>query len=475
MFREPRHRRSRLRRWLPRVLVTVLVVDVVAAGGTALYQAAGPWRGGSSPSIASLHARAMPDPVLRGTRAADPDSTAGPGGPSGAAKPASSPAGDRRAAQVRRLLRKRARAIRAHDRAAFMATVAASGRKFRRAQRRFFTNMTLLPLGAWKYELASGKASSPPRAPQAGSREWKSPVRVSYRFAGFDKKTVTDKRVLTFAGGKHGWRVAGVSGRSQRRIWDLGGIHVLRRRHVLVIGLGSHVERLRQMAETMERAVPVVSRVWGGTWSHHAVVLVPATQRQARRLSPNHASLAQITALATVASGPGGVPPPGTGDRVIVNPQNFAKLSRLGRKVVLRHELAHVATRKFTDDAVPMWLVEGFADYVGYHGVSLSERSVARELTAAVRSGHQPEKLPGREDFDGKSKHLTRAYESAWMACELIAHRHGRRQLVRLYRVAGSGDGPPGQVRQRSLRTVLHTTPGKLTASWRSYVRARLG
>lgn len=375
---------------------------------------------------------------------------------------------------MRDLLAQRARAIRTGDRQAFLATVAADAGDFRAEQRRLFANLHRLPLADWRYEIVSAGSRAHPRAGRSSANVWTPHLSVRYHLQDFDDEAITTKRRLTFALGPDGWRITDLADGTVRRIWDLGRIRVVHRDRILVLGIGTSASRLRSIAAQMELAVPVVSEVWGSGWSRRAVVLVPATQRQAQILSPDEGSLSQITAIATVVAGPHRVPPPGTGDRVIVNPTNFSKLSALGRRVVLRHELTHVATRPYTDSSMPMWLIEGFADYVGYQDVGLSEEAVARELGDAVRNGSPPRRLPTRADFAGTSKHLTRAYESAWLACELIAQRHGERRLVRLYRTMGSAPQSAQDARQ-ALRSVLGKTPEEFADAWRTYVRVTLG
>ncbi len=363
------------------------------------------------------------------------------------------------------------------NRKAFLSTVARGDPEFRAAQRQLFDDLSRLPLAVWDYEIVSDGSSGAfdsLRSPRSSVNVWTPHLSLRYRYAGFDQHPVSTSRYLTFARGPRGWRVTDTASGTDRRIWDLGSLDVVRTDHALVLGVDTSRGRLREIARRVDRAVPVVSRVWGTDWSREAVVLVPGSEEQAGALSPDQGSLAQIAAVATVVSGPAGVPPPGSGDRVIVNPANFSELSVLGRRVVLRHELTHVATRAFTDSTVPMWLVEGFADYVGYQGVELPARSIAPELSAAVRAGRMPRRLPTREEFSGMAQHLTRAYESAWLACELIAERYGEQRLVRLYRVMGSGRAG-GDPQRHGLRSVLGMTPDEFAAAWRSYVRARLG
>lgn len=438
-------------------MAVALVLDLLGAVGyvALLHHASG--RARAVAPTSESHARVAPGAPLAGSpSAAD---------------------GQRRDAAIRALLRKRAHAVLARDRAAFLATVGTGSREFRADQERLFDNLSKLPIAEWEYELASGSWLPPrPEPPETRPGVWTAPLLLRYRLAGFDLSAVTRTRYLTFARGPDGWRVTAVDDESGRAFWDLDRLSVVRRERVLVLGSGVPRDELRGIADDVDRAVPVVTRIWGSDWPRRAVVLVPRTQAQTEALSPDHQELAQIAALATVAAGPQGVPPPGTGDRIIVNPTNFAKLSKLGRRIVLTHELTHVASRALTGPGVPMWLVEGFADYVGYQGTGIPVRSAARELATDVRAGHVPRSLPTQADFAGDAKDLSQAYEEGWLACRLVAERYGQKKLVRLYRTMGAvRQGPTEQVQERSLHSVLDTTTKAFTADWRSYLRTRLG
>src|SRR4029077_20228361 len=100
--------------------------------------------------------------------------------------------------------------------------------------------------------------------------------------------------------------------------------------------------------------------------------------------------LDQIAALASaeVTSCPGSPNP--VGGRIAINPHNWPTLSSLGHRIVLTHELTHVATRADTNACMPTWLVEGFADYVAYQQSSLPVRIIASELGVDVHAGRVP-------------------------------------------------------------------------------------
>jgi hypothetical protein len=216
-----------------------------------------------------------------------------------------------------------------------------------------------------------------------------------------------------------------------------------------------------------------VTSVWGANWSQRLVVLVPSTQAELNRIIGGSGDFSQIAAVATAElrdSGNGYHP---VGDRIVINPPTFAKLGTLGRRVVLTHEVAHVATRAASGPEAPAWLVEGFADYVGYRGVRVPYSASASELRSAVRRGDVPAALPTEHDFEGDNKDLAKVYEEAWLAVTLIAEQHGRDGLLRFYREVGRADARPTAVND-AFRRLWGTSVATFTAQWRHDLVTRL-
>jgi hypothetical protein len=125
-----------------------------------------------------------------------------------------------------------------------------------------------------------------------------------------------------------------------------------------------------------------------------------------------------------------------TGDRVVVNPVAFPDLSALGRGVVLRHELTHVATRAGDASTPPVWVDEGFADYVAYLGTSLGVRDVASDLLNDSKALAALRDLPVDKAFDPAAGQIGPAYAAAWLAMRFVAQRGGTPMVVDFYRVA---------------------------------------
>ena len=138
-------------------------------------------------------------------------------------------------------------------------------------------------------------------------------------------------------------------------------------------------------------------------------------------------------------------------DRVIVNPEAYGVLGDFGRQVVLTHETTHVATRADTSAATPLWLSEGFADWVGYRGTGRTPPEAAPELPGRRGAAACPPALPADDDFGfgGDADALARGVRGRLAGLPLIAERWGEAKLTAFYRAVGGhrargrgGDGP---------------------------------
>ena len=385
---------------------------------------------------------------------------------------------------VRRLLEQRADAVLRRDREAFLATVLPTATEFRDRQAAMFDALAEVPLASWDYELDAGRQSAVNDALDAryGDDGWWSPdVLLRYALDGFDPEPTYAPQRLTFARSGEEWLLAGdadfeaADELSTRGLWDFGPVVVHRSQHALVLGHPGSRQLLPQIALVVDAAVPDVDAVWQADWTRAVVVLVPQDDTELDRMLNGSTDLSRIAAVATAELpdlGDGFHP---VGDRIIVNPPNFAKLGRLGRQVVLTHEVTHVATRRATGPDTPTWLVEGLADYVGYLDAAVTTETAARELGAAVRAGQVPAALPADTDFDGGNADIAQAYEASWLAYRLLVETYGADAALRFYRAVGSsrGAGPAAAV-EAAFAQELGTTTAAFTQAWQAYLVSTL-
>lgn len=386
-----------------------------------------------------------------------------------------------REAAVRTLLALRAVAIRVRDRDAWMSTIDPTAAAFRQRQGDLFDALAAVPIADWSYRLEPD--SEPPRNVDLGAVRgpgwWAPGVTLSYRIAGYDESPTLEPQRLTFVPRGERWYVAAdddfaAAGRDTARgLWDSGRVVVVRGANSIVLGHPGSRSMMRRVAASIDAAVPRVTEVWGTAWSHRVVALVPRSQDELQRIVGGDGDYSQIAAVATagLTGGAAGYHP--VGDRIVINPMNFAKLGTLGRRVVLTHEVTHVATRAATGPAAPVWLVEGFADYVGYLGVRVPYRVSASELRTAVRRGRGPRELPSDRDFLGGNADLAQVYEQAWLAVTLLVETYGRDGLVDFYRVVGQRGAAPTAV-DDTLTSMFGTDLAAFTKAWRRDLASRL-
>ncbi|MEV8564283.1 hypothetical protein AB0436_01585 [Streptomyces sp. NPDC051322] len=383
---------------------------------------------------------------------------------SGCAAPATTGITDR---GIQQTLDRRAAAVLGHDESGYLSATDPGATGLRVAQRKEFENLAAVPLRSWTYRLGQVR-----RRGAVATAE----VELRYRIAGYDSVPVIAARRMELA--EHGRRwylTADGPGRGAgQQLWQQGKVQVVKGEHSLVLGVHRPTPLLRQVASVADRAVPEVQSVWHGPWAGRVVVLVPSSvNSMAALLGSPPASYRGIAAVTTGEAGGSDTAP---ADRVIINPAAYAILGDLGKRVVITHETTHVATRAQTSPGTPLWLSEGFADWLGYRGTGTGVPEAAPELQQAVHSGDLPGTLPTDADFGfgGNADTLARAYEGGWLACRMIAEKWGERKLTDFYRAVGTHGRRDGAV-EAAMNDVLATTPEDFTAQWRAYLRAQLG
>jgi hypothetical protein len=361
-------------------------------------------------------------------------------------------------ADVQRVLDRRAAAVLDRDKAAIAGTGSAS----------WFEDVSAVPLASWSYKVTGVHRTGATATADAELR---------YQVYGYDQAPVTVARTLDLSlDAADQWYVTDEkpAKKAPQQLWDQGEVTVVRGKHSIVLGVGQSGERLHSFADLADHAVPAVSDTWGTHWSRHVVVLVPKSLDGMAGLLGSPAS--SYRGIAAVTTGETGAPAQAPADRIIVNPDAYGMLGTLGRQVVLTHETTHVATRADTTAATPLWLSEGYADWVGYRDTGRTPTEAAPELGEAVSAGRAPASLPSDADFgfDGSASGLAMAYEGGWMACRMIADRWGEAKLGAFYRAVGTHKERPGAV-EEAMAKVLDTSLADFTAEWREYLGGQFG
>ncbi|MFW5474811.1 hypothetical protein ACOCJ5_15990 [Knoellia sp. CPCC 206450] len=224
---------------------------------------------------------------------------------------------------------------------------------------------------------------------------------------------------------------------------------------------------LTAYAAMADRAVAEVSKRWTRTWPRRVSVVAPKDATQFREQVGRADDLSQVAAITDGPIGPDGR---ATGDRIVLNPDAFARLTPEGRQFVLTHESTHVAVRASLAGAAPLWLVEGYADHVGYSASDRRVTELAAPLLEKVAQGAGPTRLPTQGDLDPSRGEIAPGYLASWLAVDLIARRHGEATLRRFYE-ASAVEGSPAQAdaaMDRAFVDVLGTTRAEFSRAWLS-------
>ncbi|MFE6647307.1 hypothetical protein ACFVJS_12145 [Nocardioides sp. NPDC057772] len=285
---------------------------------------------------------------------------------------------------------------------------------------------------------------------------WTADVEMSWRTPG-DPALTEELRVGFDAEGA----ITGFSAPQGTRmpLWLSGPVQVRRSGSSLVIAQAS-AEVADRYAELAATAVTQVRKVIA--WDDPRLVLeVPATGLDAALGAPQ----GTYTAVAAVTATVDGSTKAGAPLHVWVNPGVIGDLDAPGAQVVITHEATHAATDAATNTRRPMWLIEGFADYVALRDTKLPLSKTAGQILAQVRENGAPDHLPGKAEFNTRSEHFGAEYEAAWLACEVLAEAGGEQALVDLYDETGRGIPL-----EKSLQASFGFGVDELTARWRTHL-----
>jgi hypothetical protein len=386
---------------------------------------------------------------------------------------ASAPATADPRAAVPKLLADRARAILRGDRAAFLATVDRRRAGWYRSQAALFARLRTVPFSAVDYRVTDQRnwASATLRRRYAPDRVYLPRLQLRYRFRGQDASPVLGEQSYAFVLTRAGWRIAGqgAARRDDVQIWDAGTVRTRRTDRTLVVYHPGGETLAGRLLAAAERGYGEVAATWTGRWERKVVILVPRDQSEAERLVGVR-DLSPVAALSasSVESGPGGRV---LGNRIVVNSTVLTPYRDLDLQNVVTHEMTHVATR--TIDDVPLFLVEGFADYTALRPFRRYPLTATRlALAAQVRAGRFDGRLPTARDLRGRDGQG--AYDEASTFCLWVVERYGEDRLRALYRAfAGSGPGTADEL-DRGFREVLGMSVRTAEARWAAWVRARL-
>lgn len=297
-----------------------------------------------------------------------------------------------------------------------------------------------------------------------GSDGWEGVVAVTWRIQDFDEASARIELPVSFT--DRGRRIGAIGGGTERTpLWLAGPVQVQRVPGAIVFASASSAD-LASYGRRVRRAAAEAREVVGGAVG--LVVEVPADSGALHRaLGADPGSYDSIAAVTAPVDGSRAE---GSPIHVFVNPAVYDDLDPVAAQVVMTHEAVHALTGAVLARNVPLWLVEGFADYVALRDVKLPLTKTAGQIRAQVRKDGVPSALPADGDFDPAGMHLGAVYEAAWQVALTLADRRGEEALVAFYRAAVAGTEIA-----RALRAGFDWSTADLTAAWQTQLATLAG
>lgn len=223
------------------------------------------------------------------------------------------------------------------------------------------------------------------------------------------------------------------------------------------VNLDTCVRLVDVAARDLNRVVPD-----DGIAGRPVVVLVPAVDNTAAMLLGQDVdNLEQIAAVTTTIDGSRSGRAPA---EIVLNPAVFDDLRHRAAQLVISHEVTHAATG-VTAAEMPLWVAEGFADYVALASGRIPLDRAASQILAHVRKHDVPARIPTEKQFAADRHGLGRTYESAWLIFRMLGAYYGNDAVVSFYDEVRSGTPVES--------ALLHTTGidlDQLTTAWQNYL-----
>jgi len=244
-------------------------------------------------------------------------------------------------------------------------------------------------------------------------------------------------------------------------IWLEGALNVLRRDNATIVRIngGSEEPKLQTM---LVRAGAAVREVYGKPRRDLFVVLPSDGGESADITGMDESRIDQLAATTSSLDGSSSSKAP---IAVVLNPDVFTSMNPRAAQIVLTHEATHEVTGAVSAVA-PLWVTEGYADYVAMIDDALSPTRSASRMLARVRKNGPPRHLPSDEVFSASGPRLGATYEGAWMVFRMLGEVYDDATIGRFYRQVLHG-----RAVDVAAQKVFGVGIDEITADWRRYLR----
>ncbi|MBA3528845.1 MAG: hypothetical protein H0T91_05990 [Propionibacteriaceae bacterium] len=359
-------------------------------------------------------------------------------------------------------------ALLSSDRPSYQRQLSSQDPEFTATTARIFDNLTVMPLRLLDFHVRPlARELTAQRRALLGPSAWVQQVAVTWQLVG-DSGPAQHLLWITFRVQGGSTSIAGTSDgptdTGSRPLWLVERVASQRAGRVTVVvaeGRSTDVWARRGKAAAAAARHHLTAGLGAG-WRGDLVLEVPADRRGFERvLGVTPGSYAQIAAVAW----PEGPDAATAAVRIVVNSDLASQLDESGLAVLLAHEATHAATRSAASPA-PMWLVEGFADYVAYAAYPRTAGAAADVALSTVRSQGTPQALPTDDEFSATNPDLRLAYAESWLACRLLAEEFSAEQLNRFYLEVDSGSAV-----EVALRSIFSLSVPEFTSRLRGYLQ----
>ncbi|MFI6979810.1 hypothetical protein ACIBSV_14615 [Embleya sp. NPDC050154] len=380
----------------------------------------------------------------------------------------------------------RTQALKSGNADAFVAGIDPAATELVAAQRRLFGNLRLFPFTS--VEFRPPNASIDPGT-DAGPLTRDVNVVFAHQITGVDSEPIAERYIWTLsrAAVDAPLLITKITGGSTRgggnaypAPWDEDELALIERPHVLVAVPAKNKSKGAAWADRAESALKKNLAVWKGpaiTPQRYVIYITPDHETFTRALSGN--DLPNVTGVCRTMppARPTGSDQPMAGSRITLDGSDemFAKGDGEQQMHLLRHELGHAMVAEFErgGEGPPLWVSEGFAEYLAWTDLSLAEW-FQPDARAQVRAGKFSGKLPTDTEVNSAdAKTSTVGYHYSMLAIRYIAEKYGAAKaddfVVAVYK-----DSTPAAL-EAALKEATGQDRDTFESNWAKYVKTKVG
>jgi hypothetical protein len=377
----------------------------------------------------------------------------------------------------------RTRALKAGDIEAFLAGIDPAQPTLVADQRRLFANLRLFPFGSAEFRPATDPVEP---GTDTGPLTREVSVVFAHQLTGVDSEPVAEEYRWTVTrasvdaplliGRIAGGRLRG--GNTYPAPWDEGELAVIERPHVLLAVPTKNKAKAQTWADRAETAVKKDLAVWKGpdiTPRRFVLYVTPDRETFERALAGSNLPNVEGVCRSFPPARPTGRAEPMAGSRITLDGSRelFTPGDARQQGHLIRHEVGHAMVAEFERGVggPPLWVSEGFAEYLAWTEYSLAQWHQP-EARRQVDAGKFTGTLPTDAEINSPDEQTAAVgYHYGMLAIRYIAEKYGVAKadafVVAVYQDATRID--------EALRTATGLDRNTFEANWAKYVKAKVG